>query len=1054
MRTGASNCAVQQTLTTEAASVLKHSLSLARRRGHAQVTPLHVAAILLTSRVSLLRKACLKSQPNHIATSHHHHPLQCRALELCFNVALNRLPTSPGPLLHGQPCLSNALIAALKRAQAHQRRGCIEQQQQQPLLAIKVELEQLILSILDDPSVSRVMREAGFSSTAIKSNIEESASSVSSVFQCYNSSPAGIYSTPSSPPNSENPTSNSFWNNSQNPLLLSPHKYIQTNTANSSDIKLVIDVLLRSNNIKRRNAVIVGDSASSTGGLVAELMGKVERGDVPEELKGSHFIKFQFTAAPLMLMKREEVELNISDLKRKVESLTGSSRRGVIIYTGDLKWTVDSLADQRGGLSMSNKDYSTTFVNYYCPVDHLVAEIGRLVSSYNSSSSNAKVWLVATANYQTYMKCQMKQPPLDIQWSLQAISVPSGGLGLSLNCTSAHEPRIPFSQQIFEKKPVPSKEEQDALSCCAECTSNYEREARLKCGQQKTSALYSTITCDTKDSDKGPSLLPDWLKPHDIDTTKKDDLAELKRKWSSLCQNLHQGKSNQSQISSILCNEYNSSTGKNYSFNSLYPWWPNQNSIITECKSISFCDPPSLKLNQGASTVPRFRRQQSCHIEFSFSNGNSKDNQSVEPNLDSLKIREGKEVKITLALGNSKLSNTGSLGERNVEEMLKMLQENLPWQMENMHTILDALMDFSTIKKQKNWLLIQGNDSIGKQRLARIIAKSVFGSADLILCINMRKRENTHVELLNKTLRNNEKLVVLVEDVDFADSELFKFLMDAYENGSSSHLFILARTSDNFTDGREYYTESVIQMKLLVSVNPGSVCIDHKRKAEWEFSLPNNTKSPRNNVMEDVSSITAQNGKMKKEFTRQLSSNALDLNIKADEVDEEEEENEAKTDDFSPISSDLTRDTANDQHHNSNNNNNPPLGFLDHIKNRLVLNRDSSQEKQMREMFMFKIRRSLEDVCGSKILDSFCLEEMVMEKVFEGCGSFLNSLFDEWLKDIFQTSLQMVDNMDKLKEKENVIIKLCLVGGKDESGLKDGFKGSGLPRGIQVSIMD
>lgn len=152
MRSGA--CAVQQTLTTEAASVLKHSLGLARRRGHAQVTPLHVAATLLSSRTSLLRRACLKShhphQPHHQAS----HSLQCRALELCFNVALNRLPTTPGPLLHGQPSLSNALIAALKRAQAHQRRGCIEQQQQQPLLTIKVELEQLIISILDDRSLT------------------------------------------------------------------------------------------------------------------------------------------------------------------------------------------------------------------------------------------------------------------------------------------------------------------------------------------------------------------------------------------------------------------------------------------------------------------------------------------------------------------------------------------------------------------------------------------------------------------------------------------------------------------------------------------------------------------------------------------------------------------------------------------------------------------------------------------------------------------------------------------------------------------------------------
>ncbi|KAL3332157.1 hypothetical protein AABB24_032651 [Solanum stoloniferum] len=1041
MRTGAGS-AVQQTLTTEAASVLKLSLSLARRRGHAQVTPLHVAAILLSSRSSLLRKACLKS-PQH-NNNYSSHPLQCRALELCFNVALNRLPTSPGPLLHGQPCLSNALVAALKRAQAHQRRGCIEQQQQQqqqqqPLLAIKVELEQLILSILDDPSVSRVMREAGFSSTAIKNNIEESASS--SVFQCYNNSSAGgIYTTPSSPTNTttttENSPFNSFWN-SQNPILFSPHKFINTQLT-SSDVKLVIDVLLRSNN-KRRNSVIVGDAVTSTEGIVAQLMGKVERGDVPEELKGVHFIKFQFSDAPLMLMKREEVELNISDLKRKVESLTrGGGRGGVIIYTGDLKWTVDS----------TNKEKERGLFVNYSPVDHLVAEIGRLVSSNNnnSSSSNAKVWLVGTANYQTYIKCQMKQPPLDIQWSLQPISVPSGGLGLSLNTTSVHEARIPFSQQMFDKKPVLSKEEQDAVTCCAQCTCNYEKEAMLKFGQHKTSTLSPmSITCDTKDSDKPTTPLPDWLKPHDMDPTNKDDLAELKGKWSRLCKNLHQGKSNQRQISSVVCNEYNSS-GKNYSFNSLYPWWTNQNSIITDCKSISFSDPPNVKPNQGASTVPRFRRQQSCHIEFSFSNGNSKNESqsSVEPNLDSLKNREGKEVKITLALGNSQLSDIG--GNNVDEEMLKMLHENLPWQLENMHTIVDALMDFNTINKQKNWLLIQGNDSIGKQRLARVIAKSAFGSDDLLLCFNMRNMSN-HVELLNKALRNNEKLVVLLEDVDFADAELLKFLKDAYENRSSSHLFIIAiRTSDatdHCSDGREYYcTESVIQMKLVVSetsLNPGSVCIDHKRKAEWELSLPNKTKSPRNNVMEDVTSIATQSRKIMK----QLSSNTLDLNIKADEVYDEGDVHEAKTEDFSPISSDLTRDTANDQHQQ---NNNPSLGFLDLIKNRLVLKRDSSQDKQMREVFMFKMRRSLEEVCGTKILEKFSFDEMVLEKVFEGYGSFLNNLFDEWLKDIFQTSLQVIE------DKENIeIIKLCeVVGAKYEIG----FKGSCLPRGIQVSVMD
>lgn len=97
---------------------------------------------------------------------------------------------------------------------------------------------------------------------------------------------------------------------------------------------------------------------------------------------------------------------------------------------------------------------------------------------------------------------------------------------------SVHEPRIPISQQMFEKKPVPSKEEQDALTCCAQCTSNYEREARLKFGQQKTLTLNPmAITCDTKDSDKPPTLLPDWLKPHDMDATNKVHILQ----FSSIC---------------------------------------------------------------------------------------------------------------------------------------------------------------------------------------------------------------------------------------------------------------------------------------------------------------------------------------------------------------------------------------------------------------------------------------------------------------------------------------------------------------------------------------
>ncbi|KAL0302591.1 UNVERIFIED_CONTAM: protein SMAX1-LIKE 4 [Sesamum angustifolium] len=1017
MRAGA--CPSQQTLSAEAASVLKHSLSLARRRGHAQVTPLHVAATLLSSRTSLLRRACLKSQPHQPS-----HPLQCRALELCFNVALNRLPATPGPLLHAQPSLSNALVAALKRAQAHQRRGSIEQQQQQqPLIAIKVELEQLILSILDDPSVSRVMREAGFSSTAVKNNLEDSTNSVASVFQCYNYTSGGIYSTPSSPPTETqrevlNPSSG-FWHShllsyasEQNPFLFSPQKkpvinpiISDTYSSLKEDIKVVLEVLLRK---KRRNTVIVGDSLSMAEGLVEEVMRKVERGDVPEELKSAHLIKFQFSSVPLRFMKREEVEMNIADLKRKVDSFA-SGGRGVIIYTGDLKWAVDSGNDEKEEGFSTGKEGC-----FYSPVDHFIAEMGKLLSWYNSS--NSRVWLMATANYQTYMKSQMKQPPLDVQWTLQAVSVPSGGLGLSLNATSVQESRINFSQnqsQVLDNKPFSVKEEQDVLTCCPECTSNYEKEAGLKSIQQKSFSLNST----NKDSENGSAQLPFWLKPHGVETHVKDDLVQLRRKYNNLCQCLHQGSHNPNNSSSVISNQCH--VGRNYNYASSFPYWPNKSSIFADAETISFANHPAVKSNQTPSSLPKFRRQQSCHIEFSFSNGSSK-YQSVEPNLDSLKSIDDKEVKITLALGNSAYSDE-LIRERSAldADLCGIFQENVPWQSETIPLIVDALTDSKVINQDK-FILIQGNDLVAKRRLAVGIAKSMFGSSELLFCMNTRKNKSTvsqNREMLEKALRNHEKLVILVEDVDFADPEFAKFLADGYETGNlgtlrdTNHaIFILTMNGDSSYNKAKENKDSVIQMKLVISeyrLGSGTPNPDHKRKADW--GLPIRSKNQRNNnEMEEVSSDAADNRKQR-QFTRQSSSNALDLNIRADE----DEGKEGKQGEFSPISSDLTRETTWEQQNS--------LRFLEKIKNCFVLNRNSDQEEHAREMFLSKFKRSLEEVSGSRNISSFNVEELVLEEILQGSGLYLNTLFEQWLKEVFQTSLRLVDT----GEREKVSIRLC-----------------------------
>ncbi|RDX92604.1 Protein SMAX1-LIKE 5, partial [Mucuna pruriens] len=1043
MRSGA--CTLQQTLTAEAASVLKHSLGLARRRGHAQVTPLHVAATLLSLRASSLRRACLKSQPHQSS-----HPLQCRALELCFNVALNRLPTTPGPLLHTQPSLSNALIAALKRAQAHQRRGCIEQQQQQPLLTIKVELEQLIISILDDPSVSRVMREAGFSSTAVKTNIEDT-SSAPSVFQCYNTS-GGVFSSPCSPSPSDNNTAvtvtatalrqNHFLaaytsEFSSAPLLFSPQKKASVFPITESpppsskeDVKVVLDVLLRK---KKRNTVIVGDSLALTEGLVGELMGKLERGEVPDELKSTHFIKFQLAPVSLRFMKRDEVEMSLSALKRKVDSVA-SGGGGAIFYVGDLKWTAEATTS-------SEKEDGDACAHNYNPVDHLVAEIGKIFCD-----SNTKVWLVATASYQTYMRCQMRQPPLEIQWALQAVPVPSGGLGLSLHASSVHDSKMTISQNpshVLETKLFSSnKEEQDKLNCCEECASNYEKEAQLfKPGQKK--------------------LLPSWLQSHTTEAHQKtvayeeiqclqDELSQLKRKWNRLCHCLHQSKQPQNHWSNSLHSNH-SSNGKVYPYNSSYPWWPNQGSVFTDSSSISFADSPAKPAYSSNNIVPRFRRQQSCTIEFNFSDVTQK---KPSTGLDSLKGgMEGNnnEVKVTLALGNSTFGGSGQTVENILSttdrtlrraHICKLLQENVPWQSEIVPSIAEALVDSKSAKQSATtWLLLQGTDSVGKTRLARAIAESVFGSVDLLLHLDMVKsnKENSvtpFAEVVAGALKSHEKLVVLVESLDFADAQFRKFLADGYETArfgglsrsedqsSGQAIFILSNGDTRSSEERNK-KESVMKLVLQISetkpsLEASSPCLGSKRRAELD--LFSKVKNPRVEEKEEGVKV----------FSRHSSFNNLDLNMKADEEDDGEE----KTGGSSPISSDLTRETVAD-----------PMswnGALDSIENRFELNESPEKEKEVGKMFLSKIKESFEEVYG---VVKFIVEERVIEEIGVGCGNFTNSMFEKWLKDIFQSSLQTVNFGG---EEGGIGFTLCW-GGKGDRKSDSGFMGSCLPKNLQVN---
>nr|XP_010931080.2 LOW QUALITY PROTEIN: protein SMAX1-LIKE 3-like [Elaeis guineensis] len=756
MRAG--GCTVQQALTPEAASVVKQAINLARRRGHAQVTPLHVANTMLSSSTGLLRAACLQS---------HSHPLQCKALELCFNVALNRLPASTAspPILgpphhhhhphHHHPSLSNALVAAFKRAQAHQRRGSIESQQQ-PLLAVKIELEQLIISILDDPSVSRVMREAGFSSTQVKSNVEQAISLDICASAPSDSSPSKPKEAVTSP-------------------FATPPQVTKTRPSDqvmrSEDVTSVLETLVSR---KKRSLVIVGECLATTEGVVRGVMDRVDKGEVHEVLRNLQFITLPLF--PFRHMSREEVDQKVRELRCLVKSCVG---RGAVLYFGDLKWA----ADYRAGCGEKGR-------SYYCPVEHVIMEIASLVCGGigGESSTSPRFWLMGIATYQTYMKCRIGHPSLEALWCLQPLTIPAGSLGLSLSCDSDSQNHLK------------SKRNRDGscwslledglgsqLTCCADCSIKFETEARSLPNTSNSS--HGSII----------SSLPSWLQQYKTEngrTASNDQgrlqLTDLCKKWNSICSTSHRNHHYPSEMTLNFSSASPSSSSiSSYdlryptlhqghqswslSLEARHPWGENQIWI-------------SETIDEGFESNSRIYSQE--HVgqrtsPLSFSNPKYKPNSTSSSGtmeMDTLpKFKE--------------------LTAENLKTLCNALEKQVPWQKEIIPDIASTILQCrsrmmrrkeksrSAWPKEETWLFFQGGDTEGKEKIARELASIVFGSPSSFVSIglstfastrsdstddlrNKRSRaevSHSYLERFFEAIRENPHRVILMEDIEQVD---------------------------------------------------------------------------------------------------------------------------------------------------------------------------------------------------------------------------------------------------------------------------------------------
>ncbi|XP_074339287.1 protein SMAX1-LIKE 8-like [Apium graveolens] len=491
----------RQCLTQESILTLDAAVAVARRRKHTQTTSLHTVSALLSLPSSSLRDACTRTRTNTYTSR-----MQFKALEICLSVSLDRLPTQKD--VEGDPPVSNSLMAAIKRSQANQRRQpenffvYQQQSQSQSLVSnVKVELKNLIVSILDDPIVSRVFGEAGFRNYDVKLAVLR-------------------------------PVSNQFFRFKRgNPVFLCDYNdgfdvglrgfsfpfsgFGMVDDCGDSEVKSISEILVRE---KWRNPVLVGVYARD---VLKKFLGKVEgrrlSGEFPVELCGLSVISIENEVGSWDL---ESVKLRFSEVRRMVEDSIGA---GFLINFGDLKGFIGE-----GGAAVE----ALTFV---------VRELSRLLEVYRG-----RMWLIGVASeYEIYMKFVKGFPSIEKDWDLQVLPMtsPKSSREEAYARSSLTESFVPLGGFFPTPSDVkfPLSGSSNCVSRCHLCNKKCEEEvAALSDGGYTASQAYQF-----------PSSLPSWLERPELNITRASDekannnmvlsakVFRLQKKWDNICQRLH-----------------------------------------------------------------------------------------------------------------------------------------------------------------------------------------------------------------------------------------------------------------------------------------------------------------------------------------------------------------------------------------------------------------------------------------------------------------------------------------------------------------------------------
>ncbi|KAJ6315632.1 hypothetical protein OIU78_018991 [Salix suchowensis] len=927
----------RQCLTDEAARALDEAVAVARRRNHCQTTSLHAVSALLSLPASALRDACSRATASAFSSRR-----QFRALDLSVGVSLDRLPSSRA--LDEDPPISNSLMAAIKRSQANQRRHpenfhlhqihC----NQQAASVLKVEMKHFILSILDDPIVSRVLGEAGFRSCDLKIAIVHPPVSQSLNYSRVGRAPIFLCNLPGS--NITGP--------GRPPGFSFPFSSGLDDDVGDDDVCMRIGEALVRRDGKGRNLLLVGVYASMALKGFVDSVNKENKGAVfPSEISGVSVISIEdevihFVSEPGG--DKEKMGLKFEELGQELEQYSGP---GIVVNFGDMKVLV--------GENVCGD-----------AVSYLVSKLTSLLEGFRG-----KFWLVGTADsYDTYLKSVGRFSSLEKDWDLRVLPIASykSPIGDFSSKSSLLGSFVPFggffpTPSDFKK---PTNSINQSITCCHLCNAKYEKDvaAILKMG--------STMSVADQTSEKLPSLLQmaeldtgkavDTVKTRDDNTALNAKILGLRNKWNEICQRLHHaqpfskfdaskatsqvpiaegfqcvadGKESRSNISS-----------RDSSLNESQCVDLNLGICLNKQKTfpaIHCVDSETKDVNHGSKQleeVPRLQQKEKespCFTPCSLSNVILPANQTSSLSAPSVtthlglgtlytasarehnitKLHDpvehpqhlacsgsvGFDDSISLQIAQSSScsgpSSGGKLNLRDFKSVMRAISEKVGWQDRAIHAIGEAVSrckaghrrHHGSNSKADISLILLGPDRIGKKKIASALAEVMFGSTQSFISLDLGSHDkvsSSNSIFDSQELHYDDELGRSMTFVDCIASKLSKkpHLLIFLENVDKAdplvqHSLSYALRTGKFPDsrGREISTNNTIFVATS-TITVGNInFLPEKESIRFSEEMILGAKSWEMQILvEHTAEATSKGSEMKVGISRDITSAVSNVN--------------------------------------------------------------------------------------------------------------------------------------------------------------------------------